>query len=169
MSTEKVTNIILAGLGGQGVVSASDILADAVFREGYDIKKSELHGMSQRGGTVSSDVRFGRQVWSPMIPDGEADFLVLLDEEHAASHTPRLKKGGCLIKPGDVDEKQLANRRSLNVALLGLLSSHLSISEETWQAALRARLPEHLYADNLNAFQQGRNAGASQKERQTLP
>ena len=54
---DKVTNIVLGGLGGQGVLTASDILADVVFRAGYDVKKSELHGMSQRGGSVSSDVR----------------------------------------------------------------------------------------------------------------
>ena len=62
-----------AGIGGQGVILASDLLTVAAFRSGYDVKKSELHGMSQRGGSVSSDVRFGTKVWSPMVPRGEAD------------------------------------------------------------------------------------------------
>ena len=69
---------MIAGLGGQGVITASDILADAAFRAGRDVKKSELHGMSQRGGSVTSEVRFGAQVFSPMVPRGEADFLVVL-------------------------------------------------------------------------------------------
>ena len=71
--------MVVAGLGGQGVLKASDIVADAAFRAGLDVKKSEIHGMSQRGGSVSSDVRFGGEVLSPMVPPGEADFLVLLD------------------------------------------------------------------------------------------
>ena len=74
----KIINVVIAGLGGQGVITASDILADAAFRAGRDVKKSELHGMSQRGGSVTSEVRFGTQVFSPMIPRGEADFLVVL-------------------------------------------------------------------------------------------
>ena len=68
-----VTNIVVAGLGGQGVLKGSDILADAALRAGYDVKKSEIKGMSQRGGSVTSDVRFGERVWSPMVPVGEAD------------------------------------------------------------------------------------------------
>ena len=71
MSTQ-VVNVVVAGLGGQGVVKASDILADAAFRTGLDVKKSEIHGMSQRGGSVASDVRFGPRVHSPMIPYGQA-------------------------------------------------------------------------------------------------
>jgi indolepyruvate ferredoxin oxidoreductase beta subunit len=70
-----VTNVVVAGLGGQGVIKASDILADVAFRAGLDVKKAEVHGMSQRGGSVSTDVRFGAKVLSPMVPGGEADFL----------------------------------------------------------------------------------------------
>ncbi len=62
---KKVVNVIVAGLGGQGVIKASDILADAAFRAGLDVKKAEIHGMSQRGGSVTSDVRFGEVVHSP--------------------------------------------------------------------------------------------------------
>ena len=69
----KVTNVVIAGLGGQGVVKASDILADAAFRAGLDVKKAEVHGMSQRGGSVASDVRFGARVLSPMVPAGAAE------------------------------------------------------------------------------------------------
>ena len=68
----KVVNVVVAGLGGQGAIKASDILADAACRAGFDVKKAEIHGMSQRGGSVTSDVRFGPEVLSPMIPAGEA-------------------------------------------------------------------------------------------------
>ena len=71
--TDGVTNIVIAGLGGQGVLTASGIVSDVAFRCGLDVKQSELHGMSQRGGSVSGDVRFGREVFSPMVPPGEAD------------------------------------------------------------------------------------------------
>ena len=64
----KVTNIVLAGLGGQGVLKGTDILADVALRAGYDVKKSEIKGMSQRGGSVTGDVRFGDAVFSPMVP-----------------------------------------------------------------------------------------------------
>ena len=74
-----VRNIVLAGIGGQGIVKASDILADAAFRAGHDVKKAEVHGMSQRGGSVTTDVRYGPAVVSPMVPDGEADILVVME------------------------------------------------------------------------------------------
>ncbi len=75
----KVTNIVVAGLGGQGVLKGTDILADVALRAGYDVKKSEIKGMSQRGGSVKCDVRFGKRVFSPMVPDGEADFLLVFE------------------------------------------------------------------------------------------
>ncbi|MGC9327029.1 MAG: 2-oxoacid:acceptor oxidoreductase family protein, partial [Candidatus Hinthialibacter sp.] len=92
--TDQVTNVVIAGLGGQGVLKASDILADAAFRAGCDVKKAEVHGMSQRGGSVNSDVRFGERVLSPMIPDGEADFLVVLSEDQVENNRSRLRPGG---------------------------------------------------------------------------
>ncbi len=85
-----VVNVVFAGLGGQGVIKASDILADAAFRAGRDVKKAEVHGMSQRGGSVTSDVRFGREVLSPMVPRGEADFLVVLAASEIAVTRPLL-------------------------------------------------------------------------------
>ncbi|MDR1009584.1 MAG: 2-oxoacid:acceptor oxidoreductase family protein, partial [Opitutaceae bacterium] len=69
----KVTNVKIAGLGGMGVLTATRILAEVFFRRGLDVKKAEVHGMSQRGGSVCSDVRAGRKVLSPMIPEGETD------------------------------------------------------------------------------------------------
>lgn len=70
------TNILVVGIGGQGVMTASEILSEAAISQGFDVKKTEVAGMSQRGGVVSSHVRFGTQVLSPEIPPGEADILV---------------------------------------------------------------------------------------------
>ncbi|HEX7507280.1 MAG TPA: indolepyruvate oxidoreductase subunit beta [Polyangia bacterium] len=151
-----ITNIVIAGLGGQGVLKASDILASAVFRAGFDVKKSEIHGMSQRGGSVSSDVRFGKKVYSPMVPPGKADCLVVLSQSQIEVACPMLKSGGVLIGPGMIDEARLSNKKSLNVALLGALARHLDLADNLWHAAIQAALPEKLHAANLQAFAIGK-------------
>jgi indolepyruvate ferredoxin oxidoreductase beta subunit len=150
--------VVVAGLGGQGVLKASDILAEAAFRAGFDVKKSEIHGMSQRGGSVWSDVRFGPEVFSPMVPPGEADFLLVLATDQVEINRPQMRAGGVLISPEAIDENTLPNRRSANVALLGALSRRLAIGEEHWLAAVRAGLPEKLHDVNLAAFAIGRAA-----------
>jgi indolepyruvate ferredoxin oxidoreductase, beta subunit len=155
--SDAVVNVVIAGLGGQGVLKASGILADTVFRAGLDVKKSEIHGMSQRGGSVSSDVRFGERVFSPMVPVGEADFLVVLAASQIDVARPVLKSDGILIHPGLVDETRLANKRSLNVALLGVLARQLDLADNLWHTAIKAALPEKLHAANLQAFAIGKN------------
>ena len=159
-ATAAVTNVVFAGLGGQGVIKASDILADAALRAGFDVKKAEVHGMSQRGGSVTSDVRFGAKVLSPMVPRGEADFLVVLAASEVEVARPLLRPGGVLLSPDLVPESDLPNKRSLNVALLGALSVYLDIPAETLLAAVRAALPERLHAVNERAFELGRSAAA---------
>ncbi len=72
----KITNVLLIGVGGQGIILASDVLSQVAMDSGLDAKKSEVHGMSQRGGSVSSHVRFGEKVWSPIIPEGQVDILL---------------------------------------------------------------------------------------------
>ena len=158
MPSSRVVNVVFAGLGGQGVIKASDVLADAAFRAGHDVKKAEIHGMSQRGGSVTSDVRFGPEVHSPMIPDGDADFLVVLAPTQVENNVHQLRKEGVLFPPDLVPESSLRNKRSLNVALLGALSTHLSIAEEHWRAALESALPERLLQVNVEAFQAGQAA-----------
>jgi indolepyruvate ferredoxin oxidoreductase beta subunit len=150
------TNVVIAGLGGQGVIKASDILADVAFSSGLDVKKSELHGMSQRGGSVSSDVRFGERVFSPMVPEGEADFLVVIAPDQIPVNAAALRQGGILIEPSQIDEAALTNKKSINVALLGVLSRHLPFSVEAWTAVLRRSLPEKLHEANLRSFSMGR-------------
>lgn len=154
-----VTNVVVAGLGGQGVLTCSDMLAEAAFAAGYDVKKAEVHGMSQRGGSVTSDVRFGRRVLSPMAPPGEADYLVVLDDTQVEPARHRLREGGTLLKASDVDIAALPTGKALNVAMLGMLSSHLSIPMDTWMKAIKARLPAHLHEANEKAFQAGRAVG----------
>jgi indolepyruvate ferredoxin oxidoreductase beta subunit len=159
MTSPKVTNIVVAGLGGQGVLKASDIIAAVAFARGLDVKKSEVHGMSQRGGSVSSDVRFGERVLSPMVPPGEADFLVLLDTDQLEANRACLATTSVLIGPSLLDPVTAANKRSLNVALTGVLSAWLDFEEEEWQNAIRANLPARHHESNLQVFRAGRAAG----------
>jgi indolepyruvate ferredoxin oxidoreductase beta subunit len=130
------------------------VLAEAAFLAGYDVKKAEVHGMSQRGGSVASDVRFGTRVLSPMIPSGELDYLVAIAPEWVDLHRAELRATGCLLTPNHVDG--LANKRSLNVALMGALSHLLPIPETAWHAALAKGFPQKLHTANLAAFQFGR-------------
>ncbi|MDR3382897.1 2-oxoacid:acceptor oxidoreductase family protein [Cupriavidus basilensis] len=160
----KPTNVVVAGLGGQGVIKASDILADVAFSSGVDVKKSELHGMSQRGGSVSSDVRFGEQVFSPMVTAGEADFLVVLAPDQVAVNQAALSPNGILIEPSQIDESSLSNKKSINVALLGVLSRHLQFPVEAWIAALKRNLPEKLHEANLLSFSIGRGEGPAKEQ-----
>ena len=157
---KQTVNVIIAGLGGQGVIKASDILSEAAFRCGFEVKKSEIHGMSQRGGSVTSDVRFGPQVLSPMVPPGEADCLVVLAPDQVEVNRGQLRPGGVLLAPDLIDPARLTNRKSLNVALLGALSVHLEIPEDKWREAIHAVLPEKLHAANEQAFAEGRRTTA---------
>lgn len=158
MSAE-VTNIVIAGLGGQGVLKASDILASAAFSANKEIKKSEIHGMSQRGGSVTSDVRFGTKVLSPMVPAGEADYLVVLSADQIENNRSALRPDGVLVASEMIDPDKLPNKRSMNVALLGILSNYLDIAENHWLDAIRSHLPGKLHEVNEEAFALGRNLG----------
>lgn len=93
----KNTNIMIVGVGGQGTLLASRILGNTVIRAGYDVKVSEVHGMSQRGGSVVTYVKFGDRVYSPIIDKGEADLILAFEELEAYRALPWLKKGGKLI------------------------------------------------------------------------
>ena len=90
-------NVMIVGVGGQGSLLASKLLGRLLLSKGYDIKVSEVHGMSQRGGSVVTYVRFGERVYSPVIDKGEADFIVSFELLEAARWTEFLKPGGKLI------------------------------------------------------------------------
>ncbi|MBQ9773991.1 MAG: indolepyruvate oxidoreductase subunit beta [Clostridia bacterium] len=91
------TNIMIVGVGGQGTLLASRILGNAVIRKGYDVKVSEVHGMSQRGGSVVTYVKYGDSVHSPIIDKGEADIILAFELLEAYRALPWLKKGGKII------------------------------------------------------------------------
>lgn len=90
-------NIMIVGVGGQGSLLASKLLGSLLTDEGYAVKVSEVHGMSQRGGSVVTYVRFGDKVYSPVISEGEADVIVSFEKIEAARHLACLKKGGKII------------------------------------------------------------------------
>lgn len=90
-------NFVLVGVGGQGTILASDVLAELGLRLGYDVKKAEVHGMSQRGGSVTSHLRWGPRVFSPIIPRGEADILLAFEKLEAARFIGQLKPGGLAL------------------------------------------------------------------------
>ena len=90
-------NIMIVGVGGQGSLLASKLLGRMLLQKGYDIKVSEVHGMSQRGGSVVTYVRFGEKVYSPVIDKGEADFIVSFELLEAARWTEYLKPGGKIL------------------------------------------------------------------------
>lgn len=92
-----VKSVLLVGVGGQGTILASKILTMGLIENGYDVKMSEVHGMSQRGGSVSTQVRFGKKVYSPIIGEGTADLLVSFEEMEAARYAKYLKKDGKIV------------------------------------------------------------------------
>jgi len=91
------TSIMIVGVGGQGTLLASRLLGAAFLSQGYDVKVSEVHGMSQRGGSVVTYVKFGESIASPIIDVGEADFILAFEQLEAARWLPYLKPGGALI------------------------------------------------------------------------
>jgi indolepyruvate ferredoxin oxidoreductase beta subunit len=95
--SQKITNILLVGVGGQGILLASEILSEAAMLAGFDVKKSEIHGMSQRGGSVVSHVRYGTEVFSPIVPEGEGDILFGFELMETVRSLPLLKQGGSVI------------------------------------------------------------------------
>ena len=121
--SHKNVNFLLAGVGGQGTLLASDILADLGIRLGCDVKKAEVHGMSQRGGSVTSYVRWGGKVFSPIIGRGEVDILVAFEKLEAIRYINHLCPGGIVlvndqriepitVKSGDLKYPQDADIRS---------------------------------------------------------
>jgi indolepyruvate ferredoxin oxidoreductase, beta subunit len=93
----QITNILLVGVGGQGILLASEILAETFMLAGFDVKKSEIHGMSQRGGSVVSHVRYGKEVFSPIVPEGEGDILFGFELMETCRSLSLLKKGGAVV------------------------------------------------------------------------
>jgi indolepyruvate ferredoxin oxidoreductase beta subunit len=92
-----VTNVLIAGVGGQGVILSSEILALAALADGRDVKQGEFHGVAQRGGSVFSHIRFGDKVHSPLAPRGQVDYLLALEKLEALRYAHFVKPGGTVI------------------------------------------------------------------------
>jgi len=97
MSNNRIYNVLIVGVGGQGIILASDVLGAAAAKHGYDVKKNEIHGMAQRGGSVSSHVRFGKSVSSPIIKMGEADVLLSFEQLETIRYWNFLSEKGKVI------------------------------------------------------------------------
>lgn len=151
MKNGKVTNVMFAGIGGQGIIRASDMLTEAAFRMGCDVKKSELHGMSQRGGSVSSDVRFGEKVASPMIPAGEADYMIAVSSDQIEVCAAFLNENTVIIRDEDIPEDYRASRM-MNIAMLGVLNRYLAFPEELWIDLIRENFSGTVAEENITAF-----------------
>ena len=93
----KTTSIMIVGVGGQGSLLASRLLGTLLTDEGYDVKVSEVHGMSQRGGSVVTYVRYGEKVYSPIVTEGECDFIISFEKLEAARYVSFMKKGGVIV------------------------------------------------------------------------
>lgn len=151
-------NILFCGIGGQGVLKAAEIAGWAAVLEGYHVKKSEVHGMAQRGGSVESHLRFGEEVFSPLISKGEADFLVSFHLDEHARMTKFLRASGIdLIKYLDRAEAEIKDKHFINTYLLGVLSKKLPLKESSWLKALELELAGKKLVENKQVFLKGRS------------
>jgi len=97
MSNGTTTSILMVGVGGQGIIRASDILSFVLMEAGFDVKKSEVHGMAQRGGCVSSDIRYGEKVYSPLSKKGDVDILMSFEKMETLRYLNYLKPEGVVV------------------------------------------------------------------------
>jgi len=95
--TDKTKNILIVGVGGQGVILASELLSEAAMKAGFDVKKSEVHGMAQRGGIVSSHVRFAKKVYSPLIPEGDSDVVLAFEAAEGLRWANNVNEDGLVV------------------------------------------------------------------------
>ena len=184
----KQGNIHFCGVGGQGILLASELTAHALLAAGFDAKKSEVHGMAQRGGSVEAHLRFGAtRVYSPLIEPGTVDIMLAFEMMEAVRYLPLLNKQSTVIVntqkiappavatgkmtyPDQCLEaltsqdafaiaRKVGNLKAVNVALVGVLSRYLPMDEATWLEVIKKRLPPKILEVNLQAFQEGRKAG----------
>ncbi len=146
--SEQITNILLVGVGGQGILLASEILAETFMLAGFDVKKSEIHGMSQRGGSVVSHVRYGREVFSPTVPEGEGDILFGFELLETYRALPMLRPGGAVV----------AN--DFRIAPPSVLLGQAGYPEDL-AGRMRERFPAFLLVDGLHLAQQAGDVRAA--------
>jgi len=159
---QKITNIVFYGIGGQGIVTMAEVCGWAAMLAGFHVKKTEVHGMAQRGGSVESYIRFGKKVFSPLPQTGTADYLICLHPEEHDRLKGELKKGGIDLFLYLQAAQQAVGEKKVfvNTFLLGVLSSYLSLDEKYWIQAMEKIFKRNL-EENKTFFQQGRQAGGS--------
>jgi indolepyruvate ferredoxin oxidoreductase beta subunit len=155
-----ITNVLFCGIGGQGVLKASEIAGDAAMLAGFHVKKSEVHGMSQRGGSVDSHLRFGKLVYSPLISPKKAHFLVPFAAEEGVPLRKFLAKDGKDLTPFlEKAQAAVSDRRFLNTYMLGVLAAHLpSIPVDNWISSL-TRIFTKAHDENKKVFMAGFEEG----------
>lgn len=146
----KSWNFLLVGVGGQGTLTASNILAEVGLRAGYEVKKSEIHGMAQRGGSVSSHVRWGEMVASPMIGKGEVDVLVAFERLEALRYVEMLRPGA----------KVLVNDHVI-VPVTVTIGDSVYPDEETQRRVLAQMTDEVVYVPGVQVAEELGNARAN--------
>ena len=189
----KKIDLLVTGVGGQGVILASDIISEAALAAGYDVKKTDTLGMAQRGGSVISHVRIAPRVWSPLIKEGEADILLAFEKLEAARWGYYLRPGGVatinnqaipplsisrgkdryptdeeitsIIKQrtdriylveGTTQAKELGNIRTLNIFMLGCISTFMPFKIQVWKESIGRHIPPKTVKTNVTAFDRGR-------------
>jgi indolepyruvate ferredoxin oxidoreductase beta subunit len=152
-------NIYLCGTGGQGILKAAEIVAWAAAFDGWRIKKSEVHGMAQRGGSVESHVRYGRVIHSPIIPVGTADFLVPFERNEHDRTLAMLRPGGVDLLGALERAGAIKDRRFVNTFMLGALAAHAALSVESWRRAIERVFAGKFLEENLAVFEEGRCRG----------
>jgi len=155
------TNIILSGVGGQGILLASAVISHAAMMSGYDVKTNEVHGMAQRGGSVIAQIRFGEKVLSPLIKEGDADFLLALEKVEAVRYANYLKNDGVAIVnmqkiipvtvasgsatyPGNIDDilkERLPNLKTLDCISIAEEIGNVRVANVVLIGALSKHLP----------------------------
>jgi indolepyruvate ferredoxin oxidoreductase, beta subunit len=151
-------NILFCGTGGQGVLKASEVAGVAAIANGFHVRKSEVHGMAQRGGSVESHLRFGSTVHSPLIMPGIADYLVCFHAGEANRLRPFLKKDGVDFSIYLDKISELSDPRYGNTLFLGILAAKLPIAMEHWYSALESVVAKKM-EENKVAFQKGLQIG----------
>jgi indolepyruvate ferredoxin oxidoreductase beta subunit len=152
----EVTNILFCGIGGQGVLKASEIAGDAAMLAGFHVKKSEVHGMSQRGGSVDSHLRFGKIVHSPLISPKAAHFLVPFAAEEGIPMRKFLAKDGVDLTPYlEKAQAAVTDKRFVNTYMLGVLAAHIpAIVYDHWVHSL-TRIFTRAHEENKKVFCEG--------------
>lgn len=189
------TSIILAGVGGKGVITVTNVLSQGLVALGYDVKVSEVHGMSQRGGSVHAQVRFGDKIYSPLIEMGTADYIVGFDQIEALRWGSFLKQEGrMLVNLAELNEdtykgkyedsfsrykhvtyvegtaiaKETGNVRNENFVMLGALLQALGFEFDVWKSTMEKYIKKQYQEDSILSLLRGMREQRVVEEKETV-